>query len=157
MPIEKERFQSGKLYNEVENEIASFLNERKEKAFTSKEIMEGVHFQSDFTNPEIARMSTFAIADFTTLLYDLVREGRVMMKVVEGQMYFLAEGKVAKCPKCGIEVAEPRKTWKMAGRPNRKGIRLQLHIGLFKCPRHGSFRKTLSKQRILPMPASACR
>lgn len=148
MPIDKEEFQNGKLHSEVEDDIASFLNERKEKAFTSHEIMGGVHFHTDFSTPEIAKMSTFAIADFTTLLHELVRKGKVKMKIVEGQMYFSAGGDVAKCPKCGTEVAEPKKTWKMAGRPDKKGKRLVLHIGLFECPKHGNFRTALSKEKI---------
>ncbi len=56
---------------------------------------------------------------------------------------------MAKCPKCGNEVARPRKSWKMAGRPDKSGKRLQLEIGLFDCPKcHGAFRKTLSKKKI---------
>lgn len=148
MPIDKEKFASGKLHSKVEDDIVSFLSERKERAFTSQEIMGGVHLHTDFGTPEIAKMSTFAIADFTALLYDLVRKGKVKMKVVRGRMYFMAVGDSAKCPKCGIEVAEPKKTWKMAGRPDNKGKRLQLHIGLFECPKHGTFRIVLGKQKI---------
>ncbi len=110
--------------------------------------MGGVHFHTDFSSPEIAKMSTFTIADFTALLYDLVRKGKVKMKVVRARMYFMAMGDSAKCPKCGKEVSEPRKTWKMAGRPDKKGKRLQLHIGLFECPKHGTFRTVLRKQKI---------
>ena len=53
----------------------------------------------------------------------------------------------AKCPKCGAEVAEPKKTWKMTGRPDKRGRRLTLDIGLFQCPTHGAFRITLNKQK----------
>ena len=63
-------------------------------------------------------------------------------------MYFMIGGDAAKCPKCGVEVAEPKKTWKMAGRPDKTGKRLQLHIGLFECPKHGAFRAVLAKQKI---------
>jgi len=55
---------------------------------------------------------------------------------------------MAKCPKCGGEVAKPRKTWKMAGRPDKQGKRLELEIGLFDCPKCGAFRKALSKRKI---------
>ena len=55
---------------------------------------------------------------------------------------------MAKCPKCGGEVVKPRKTWKMAGRPDRQGKRLELEIGLFDCPKCGAFRKALSKRKI---------
>lgn len=148
MPIVKEEFDSGELPSKVEDDIISFLKERKEKAFTSQEIMGGIDLHTNFSTSEIARMSTFIVADFTALLYELVRKGKVKMKVVNGRIYFMASGPSGKCPKCGTEVAEPKKTWKMAGRPDRKGRRLQLKIGLFECSKHGAFRKVLDKKKI---------
>lgn len=148
MPVNKEEFEAGKLHSKVEEEIISFLKERKEGAFTSQEIMEGIRYHTDFSTPEVAKMSAFAIADFSSLLYDLVKRGTIRMKVVRGRMYFMAGDGMAKCPKCGVEVAEPKKTWKMAGRPDKTGKRLQLHIGLFECPKHGAFRAVLAKQKI---------
>ncbi len=57
---------------------------------------------------------------------------------------------MAKCPKCGTEVAKPKKTWKMAGRPDKAGKRMQLEIGLYECPKCGNvFREVLSKQENL--------
>jgi len=148
MPITKKKFEGGKLHSKVEDEILSFLKERKEGAFTSQEIMGGIHYHTDFSTPEISRMSTFAIADFTTLLHDLVRQGSIRMKVVGNRMYYTAiDAHIAKCPKC-VELFEPKKTWKMAGRPDRKGKRLQLHIGLYNCPKHGTFRKVLDKRKV---------
>jgi hypothetical protein len=151
MPIDKAEFKNGKRYSEVEDEIIAFLNERKEKAFTSQEIMAGVHFNTDFSTHEKAEISTFAVADFTTLLHELSSEEKIETKIVEGQVYFatVAAGEgVAKCPKCRLEITAPRKVWKMTGRPDKSGRRLQLTIGLFKCPTHGSFRATLNKQKI---------
>jgi len=149
MPINKEEFETGKLHSQVEEEIISFLKERKEGAFTSQEIMGGLHYHTDFSTPEIAKISTFAVSDFTALLYGLVKGGKIKMKDVRGRMHFMAsEYEVAKCPKCGAEVAEPKKTWKMAGRPDKRGKRLQLHIGLYECPKHGAFRVVLAKQKI---------
>ncbi|HDI12177.1 chorismate-binding protein [Candidatus Bathyarchaeota archaeon] len=56
---------------------------------------------------------------------------------------------MAKCPNCGTEVKKPRKKWKMAGRPDRKGKRTQLEIGLFDCPKcKKAFRAVLSKKKI---------
>ena len=57
------------------------------------------------------------------------------------------EADIAKCPKCNNPF-KPKKTWKMAGRPDREGRRLQLHIGLYKCPKHGTFRKVIGKKKI---------
>ena len=52
---------------------------------------------------------------------------------------------MAKCPKCGKEVA-PKKTWKMAGRPDKTGKRMQLKIGLCECCGK-TFRTVLNKNR----------
>ena len=148
MPISKKKFEAGKVHSKVEDEILSFLKERKEGAFTSQEIMGGIHYHTDFTTPEISKMSTFAIANFTTLLHDLLRRGRIKMKVVGNRMYYMIiSAHVTKCPKCDALFA-PKKTWKMAGRPDRKGKRLQLQIGLYKCPKHGTFKKVLEKRKI---------
>jgi len=56
---------------------------------------------------------------------------------------------MAKCPKCGGEVATPRKSWRMAGRPDKTGKKVQLLIGIFDCHRcNKPFRAVLSKQKI---------
>jgi len=148
-PIDKEEFQSGKPRNKLEDDIVLFLKERGEKAFTSQEIMGGMeNFHTDFSSPDIAQMSAFAISDFTALLFDLVNKGKITLKIIKGRMHFLAGQDSAKCPKCETEIAEPKKTWKMTGRPDKEGKRLQLHIGLFECPKHGTFRTALNKQKI---------
>lgn len=149
MPVDKEGFINGKHSSSIEEEIVYFLNERRESGFTSEEIMGGVHLHTDFDTPVTTKISTFAVADFIALLYDLVRQGRVSMKVVSNRMYFMAVGnQAAKCPKCKKNIASPRKTWKMAGRPDKKGKRTELHIGLYDCPKHGAFRSVLSKRKI---------
>jgi Zn finger protein HypA/HybF involved in hydrogenase expression len=59
------------------------------------------------------------------------------------------ENKMAKCPKCGTENSKPKKTWKMAGRPDKQGKRMQLEIGLYECSKcHASYREVLSKKKI---------
>ena len=119
MPISKINFDGGKLHSKVESEILSFLKERKEGAFTSQEIMGGIHHHTDFSTPEISKMSTFAIADFTTLLHDMIRQGSIRMKVVRNRMYYgVADSQKAKCSKCK-SLIKPKKTWKMAGRPDK--------------------------------------
>jgi hypothetical protein len=56
---------------------------------------------------------------------------------------------MAKCPKCGTETAKPKKTWKMAGRPDKAGKRMQLEIGLYECGKcKNTFREVLSKKKI---------
>ena len=54
-----------------------------------------------------------------------------------------------KCKNCGAEVASPRKSWKMAGRPDKEGKKTELTIGLFDCTKCGkSFRFVLNKHKI---------
>jgi NAD-dependent SIR2 family protein deacetylase len=51
-----------------------------------------------------------------------------------------------KCPQCGKEV-QPKKTWKMAGRPDKAGKRTELTIALCDCCGK-SFRATIGKKKI---------
>ena len=148
MPVTKKEFERGKLHSKVEAEIFSFLKDRKSGAFTSQEIMGGVHYHTDFSTTEISRMSTFAIADFTALLHAMVKQGSIKIKVVRNRMYYMVmDAYTAECPDCK-ELFEPKKTWKMAGRPDKNGKRLQLHIGFYKCSKDGTFRKVLDKRKI---------
>ena len=56
---------------------------------------------------------------------------------------------MVECPKCGIEVVNPIKTWSMVGRPSKTGERFRLAIGLYECPRcERKFRAVLGKERI---------
>ncbi len=61
----------------------------------------------------------------------------------------LSNPHTAECPKCGTQT-NPRKTWKMAGRPSKTGEILQLTIGYYKCPKcNKAFRKAITKEKIL--------
>jgi len=42
---------------------------------------------------------------------------------------------LAKCPKCGAEVATPIKTWSMPRKPARAGEESKLVMGMFECPK----------------------
>jgi len=54
---------------------------------------------------------------------------------------------MAKCPSCGKEVSNPKKTWKMAGKPDKNGKRTELTIGLYEhCGK--TFRSTLGKRKV---------
>jgi hypothetical protein len=55
--------------------------------------------------------------------------------------------KMAKCPKCGKDVKNAKKTWKMAGKPDKKGKRTQLTIGLYECCGK-TYRSVLDKKKI---------
>jgi transposase-like protein len=56
---------------------------------------------------------------------------------------------MSKCPNCGAENATPRKSWKMAGRPDKMGKRTELTIGLFDCKSCGkTFKVVLNKRKI---------
>lgn len=57
---------------------------------------------------------------------------------------------MVECPKCRTwVVASPLKSWSMIGRPNKKGERFKLTLGLFQCPKcEKKFRIALGKERI---------
>ncbi len=54
---------------------------------------------------------------------------------------------MAKCPDCGKDVKTAKKSWKMAGKPDKAGKRTQLTIGLFECCGK-TFRQVLEKKKI---------
>jgi hypothetical protein len=54
---------------------------------------------------------------------------------------------LAKCPDCGKDVKDAKKTWKMAGKPDKQGKRTQLTIGLFDCCGK-TFRQVLEKKKV---------
>jgi hypothetical protein len=148
VPIDKEEFQGGRSASELEDDIVLFLEERKGKAFTTQEIMGGTtSFLTDFTNSDIARMSAFAIADFSAVLYELAKR-KITMKIIKDRTYFSAGEESARCPKCKMEISGPKKTWNMTGRRDKRGERFQLHMGIFECPKDGTFRTVLGKQKI---------
>lgn len=63
-----------------------------------------------------------------------------------------AEGrseKTVRCPKCGA-VSVPKKTWMMAGRPDKSGKTMALKIGSYECKRGHKFRYVLQKIRGTP-------
>jgi predicted RNA-binding Zn-ribbon protein involved in translation (DUF1610 family) len=74
--------------------------------------------------------------------------GALMENVLCSWLVMVHDGMfMAKCPKCGKEVSTPKKTWKMAGKPDKSGKRTELTIGLFEhCGK--SFRSTLGKRKI---------
>jgi len=47
---------------------------------------------------------------------------------------------MAKCPKCGMEVAKPTKTWKLAPKGKKP-----INIGLYKCSGCGAFFRAAMK------------
>ena len=48
-----------------------------------------------------------------------------------------------------LKLPKPRKSWKMAGRPDKAGKKTELTIGLFDCPScNKSFKVVLNKQKI---------
>jgi hypothetical protein len=67
--------------------------------------------------------------------------------VIDERCYVKEGNCMAKCPKCGKEVSTPKKTWKMAGRPDKSGKKTEITIGLFEhCGK--SFRAAVGKRKI---------
>jgi hypothetical protein len=72
----------------------------------------------------------------------------LMENVLSSSICNVSKGIImAKCPVCGKEVSTAKKSWKMAGKPDKSGKRTELTIGLFEhCGK--SFRSTLGKRKI---------
>jgi len=71
-------------------------------------------------------------------------------KIFYAQPYIhVAQGgkNMAKCPDCGKDVKTAKKSWKMAGKPDKAGKRTELTIGLFECCGK-TFRQVLEKKKI---------
>jgi hypothetical protein len=90
----------------------------------------------------------------------IIVQGQSLWKEIDGKLFiyhhqkpsmykYMGGNEMAKCPKCGTEVSKPKKTWKMAGRPDKSGKRMELEIGLYECPKdHKPFREVLNKRKI---------
>lgn len=88
MPIEQKEFERSSI--NLEEEIVSFLNARRGRAFTSDEIMNATNFRTDFDLHGTTKISVFVVANFVAVLNDLVAKGRIRRKVVNNRMYFIA-------------------------------------------------------------------
>ena len=87
MPIDKENFESTPI--ELEDEIISFLKKRSEKAYTAEEIMRSTSFHVVFDVPGTSQLATFMVANFVSVLQDLVCKRKISRKVVNNRMYFM--------------------------------------------------------------------
>jgi len=88
MPIDKKEFETSP-YN-LEEEILSFLDARRGKAFTSDEIMGATSLRADFDLHTTMKIATFVVANFVAVLNNLVAQGKIKGKVVNNRMYFMA-------------------------------------------------------------------
>ncbi len=96
--------------------------------------------------------------DFARWLQDVFKDEQLAKAIEKAQktgedlrrelLKALIRSEMAACPACGIETS-PVKTWKMTGRPNIKGERLQLTIGHYKCLQcRKTFRRVITKEKI---------
>jgi hypothetical protein len=88
MPITRKEFERSRI--NLEKEIVTFLNARKDKAYTSDEIMGATNFHTDFDFQVTAKTPVFVVANFVAFLNDLAAKRRIRRKVVNNRMYFTA-------------------------------------------------------------------
>jgi len=56
---------------------------------------------------------------------------------------------LARCPKCGGEVASPFKTWSVVSKPGKAAERSKFTMGLCECPNCGAkFRAMIEEERV---------
>ena len=54
---------------------------------------------------------------------------------------------MARCPKCGSEVANPFKTWSVVSKPGKAAERFRFTMGLYECPSCGAkFRAMIRRE-----------
>ena len=90
MPISKKEFEAGEILSDLEKKIISFLNDHRDNAFESNEIMKGTKFRADFSSLPMALISTIGIAGFTVTLDDLAKKGKIRKKIINGKFYYMA-------------------------------------------------------------------
>jgi len=91
MPVSRSEFESGQILTELESRIITFLGKNRTQAFTSNEIMDGINFQTDFSNIVVAILSGLSVLGFPTILKDLVTKGKIRTNIIQGQYYFMAK------------------------------------------------------------------
>jgi hypothetical protein len=125
------------------NEIALSLREFKSKI--SRITLNSIEFhqnRGDFAKWTKNSLRDPELAESIQKIEETGEELRkALLRSLDGQ-------EEATCPICDTEV-QPKKTWKMAGRPSAKGEKLQLTIGLYKCSKcDKSFRHVIAKKKI---------
>jgi hypothetical protein len=78
LPIKREDFEKGRVVTETEKAILQFLNDHREEAFTSDEILTGLGYLAgqNFLN-DLSSMFTFQ-----AMLDTLSREGKISVRGV---------------------------------------------------------------------------
>ena len=97
-------------------------------------------------NLTAARQSGNIAADFNFYPVSKANNGKCFMLNPCISMMWEVRN-MAKCPDCGKDVKTAKKSWKMAGKPDKAGKRTQLTIGLFECCGK-TFRQVLEKKKI---------
>lgn len=129
--------------NEPLQEIALSLQGLKEKIrMVPVASLEFHQRRGDFTNWIKVVMKNPQLAEAIQKVEKVGEDLRTELLILMG------DSKVEKCPACGVQTT-PLKTWKMAGRPSKAGVRMQLTIGFYKCLScNKSFRRVLAKEKI---------
>jgi hypothetical protein len=91
MPISRSEFESRQILSEIEKRVISFLERNRDKAFTFGEIMDGIHFQTDFSDFLKAILSGISIMGFPLILNNLVTKGKIRMDIINGNNYYAAK------------------------------------------------------------------
>lgn len=136
----------GKPLNQVALSFQDFLEKLKTVPIASIEFHQN---RGDFSNWIRDVLQTPQLAEAIERIKGMGEAiRRQLIETMTGKPIEPEMAKLAECPNCGIEVS-PVKTWKMAGRPDRKGERLQLTIAYYKCPNcDKKFRKVIAKEKI---------
>ena len=91
MTTNHEEFEPKQIQTNIEKAIISFLNKNRRRAFRSVEIMDGINFQTEFSNIFRALFSGIAIFAFPSILNNLVSRGKIKSKIIHGEFCYMAK------------------------------------------------------------------
>ena len=136
----------GKPLNQVARSFQDFLEKLKTVPIASIEFHQNRGDVSNWIRDVLLNTQVAEAIEKIKGTGEAVR--RQLIETMTGKPIGPELAKLAECPNCGTGVS-PVKTWKMAGRPDRKGERLQLTIAYYKCPNcDKKFREVIAKEKI---------
>jgi hypothetical protein len=91
MPIDKDEFESKHILSDLEKSVISFLKKTPTKAYTMREIMDGINIQTNFKDIWNAILSGAFLFGFSSILNDLANCGKIKMEIINGTYYYMAK------------------------------------------------------------------
>ena len=90
MPITKKEFEQGKVMSDIKKTVIAFLKKNHENAYTMTDIMDGINFQTKYSDLWHTIISGVALYGFQLILNELINEGEIRVNIINGIYYYMA-------------------------------------------------------------------